>query len=73
MVPCRHSTTPLLSVTVSYVVITETLFLSHPIPFIFTGDHAVSRQRVREKEPPGHTELVGRPEVNHRYIYIAIK
>ena len=43
--------------------------MSHPIPFIFTGDHAQREIEGRERDLPAHTEIVSRPEVIY-YEYI---
>ena len=72
VVPCRHSTTPLLSVTVSYVVITETLFCLTPFPLFLQVIMPRGRRRGRGRGRLAHTDIVSRPEVTLLWIYIAI-
>ena len=71
VVPCRHSTTPLLSVTVSYVVITETLFCLTPFPLFLQVIMPRGRRRGRGRGRLAHTDIVSRPEVTLLGIYIA--
>ena len=63
VVPCRHSATPLLSVKVSYVVITETLFCLTPFPLFLQVIMPRGRRRGRGRGRLAHTDIVSRPEV----------